>query len=187
MRCFLKTILIFSCFGVLTVSTAYAESEREFAGIKFGVGLSLTVDTGENSRVTSAELDENGIVRVSEEKNNVARIMLESHYFFTPKNNGKSFLGLTPAGSWGHGPFVAIQPGTDEIIEAIGLGWMVGFRRSKGSADSWNLGVGYVTDPSSKVLADGVTENQALPAGETQIRFKETNQTGVFILVSFGF
>jgi len=109
---------------------------REFAGINFGVGVSLTVDTGNNDRVESASLDQAGIVRVSRDQNDIARIMLETHYFFQPKNK---LFGIVD----GHGPFVALQPGTDEIIEAIGLGWMVGFKRGEaGTNDSWNFGVG---------------------------------------------
>jgi hypothetical protein len=155
--------------------------------LHFGVGISLTHDVGGNDRVKSASLDENQIVRVSEEQNDVARIMLESHYFFEPNNQGSNFLGMVPPGKWGHGPFVALQPGTDDIIEAIGLGWMVGFRRSDTGTSSWNLGLGYVIDPDVQILGDGINENMPLPEGESQIRYKETSQGGVFLLVSFSF
>lgn len=173
-------------------SIAFAEDnpdkneQRKFAGINFGVGISLTHDLG-SSRVDSASLDENGLLRVTKDRNEQARVMLESHYFFEPDSKGKGFLGIAEAGLWGHGPFVALQPGTDEIIEAIGLGWMVGFRRSSGGSSSWNLGFGYVVDPSVQTLGDGLQENQILPTGETQVRFRETSQTGVFLLASFNF
>ena len=39
------------------------ENIREFAGIKFGVGLSLTIDLGKNDRVSDAEVV-NKIVKV---------------------------------------------------------------------------------------------------------------------------
>jgi hypothetical protein len=97
------------------------------------------------------------------------------------------FFGFTPAGQWGHGPFVAVQPGTDEIIEAIGIGWMIGFRKSNIGSDGLNIGFGYVVDPSVKMLGDGVIENSPLPVGETQIRYKEKSQSGIFLLASFGF
>ncbi len=163
------------------------DTKRNFAGLNFGVGLSLTHDLGSRSRVSDAIVDENNIVRVAKDQNDVARVMGEAHYFFKPKKEGKSFLNLTPAGEWGHGPFVAIQPGTEEIIEAIGIGWMAGFRRPEKLNDSWNLGIGYVVDPSVKVLADGMEENKPLPAGETQVRLKETSQGGLFLLASFSF
>ena len=162
-------------------------STRSFAGLNFGVGITLTQDTGRNDRIVNASLDEVGIVRVDKDQNDVARVMLESHYFFHSEKDDTSFLYMVDGPNWGHGPFVALQPGTDEIIEAIGLGWMVGFKRGKNSNESWNLGIGYIVDPSVKILGDGITENQALPAGETQIRFKETSQRGVFLLVSFTF
>lgn len=171
-------------------STAFAEGEDEtkkFAGINFGVGISLTHDLGANSRVEGASLDENSLLRVDKDRNDQARVMLESHYFFEPNSDGKSFLGMAKPGLWGHGPFVALQPGTDEIIEAIGLGWMVGFRRNPTGNESWNLGFGYVVDPSVKILGDGLRANQALPTGENQVRFRETSQTGVFLLASFNF
>lgn len=159
----------------------------KFAGISFGVGISLTHDIGSNDRVESAIIDPNGIVRVSVETNDVARIMLEIHHFFKPKAGDWKFLGVVPGDEWGHGPFVALQPGTNEIIEAIGIGWMVGFRKEKGSSESWNLGIGYVVDPSVQILADGIIANQALPEGETDLRFKRTSQNGIFLLASFNF
>lgn len=164
--------------------------KRDFAGLNFGVGVSLTHDLGSRSRISDAVVDGNNIVRVSKDQNDVARVMGEAHYFFEPKNKGSkgySFFGLTPADKWGHGPFVALQPGTEEIIEAIGVGWMAGFRQPEKLNDSWNLGIGYVVDPSVKVLADGMEENKPLPAGETKVRFKETSQGGLFLLASFSF
>ena len=84
-------------------------------------------------------------------------------------------------------PFVALQPGTEEVIEAIGLGLMVGFRRATDSANSWNVGVGYVVDPNVDVLGDGFFANQAPPGNETAVRLKETSQQGIFLLFSFAF
>jgi len=159
---------------------------REFAGLFFGVGISLTIDTGSSDRVESASVV-NGIVRVTDENNAVARIMLESHYFFKAKSK---ILGLFDVGPYGHGPFIALQPGTDEIIEAAGLGWMWGFKRASASAessDSWNLGIGFIVDPNVQVLGDGVYANQPLPPGETEIRYKEEAQYGILIVTSFSF
>jgi hypothetical protein len=174
-------------FIFLTSTNILAQS-RNFAGLNFGVGISLTADLGSHNRIDTAFVDENGIVRVSKDQNTVARIMLESHYFFDTKKGDKdpwSFLGMVTADEWGHGPFIALQPGTDEIIEAIGIGWMVGFKKSK--TESWNLGIGIVIDPSVQTLGDDIIENELLPAGETQIRFKETSQAGLFLLASFSF
>lgn len=77
---------------------------RSFAGIDFGVGISVTMDFGGIDRVEAAELV-NGVVRVTAEDDARARIMLESHYFFPGRGD---FLGVS-ADNWGYGPFVAIQ------------------------------------------------------------------------------
>lgn len=76
-------ILLSASFLFASVDTNAADS-TDFTGLGFGVGLSLTVDTGSNDRVKSASLV-NGIVRVEDEDNAIARIMFESHYFFDPK------------------------------------------------------------------------------------------------------
>ena len=162
--------------------TAVEISTRDFAGLSFGVGISATFDTGSTDRINSATIVD-GIVRVEDEQNHVARIMLESHYFFLPD---KDFLSVS-SGSWGWGPFVALQPGTDEIIEAIGLGLMLGFRREASSPQSWNVGLGYVIDPNVKVLGDGFRANREPPGKETIVRFQEKSQQGVVLLFSFSF
>lgn len=198
------------------------EGVRKFAGIQFGVGLSLTIDVGKNNRVQDAELvgtPGNQVVRVKKESKAIARVMLETHYFFTPCLNklralvpvrdpdgtitmkerlvdragnpitkpgeyvcGR-YLGLEQ-GQFGVGPFISVQPGTDEIIEAIGGGVMVGLRRKQGLG-SFNIGVGFVVDPNVRVLGADIKENQRLPADETQIRFREKTQGGILVMGSF--
>ena len=127
----------------------YAE-DGEFAGLDLGVGLSLTLDLGDNDRVDDAEIVD-GIVRVSDENNARARIMLESHYFFPGKG---SFFGIVQEGNWGIGPFIAVQPGSDDIIDAIRGGLMLGFRRADNGNSSWNFGLGVVVDPNVKILGN---------------------------------
>lgn len=161
---------------------------RQFGGLEFGVGISFTLDIGTSDRISDAELV-NGIVRVRDENNGVARIMLESHYLFVQNRRGP--FG-TPSGRWGHGPFIALQPGTDDIIEAIGIGWMLGFRRpvppdGEDTGQSFNLGFGIVVDPNTRILGDGIVANQPLPDGETAIRYQEQMQTGILALASFSF
>jgi hypothetical protein len=170
-------------FALLFAPGSAFSADSEFVGLKFGVGLSLTVDTGTQDRVESAEVVD-GIVRVSKENDTTARIILESHYFFSSTTS--PLLGAA-AGDWGVGPFVALQPGSDEIIEAIGLGVMVGFRRAGDGVESWNLGVGIMVDPNVRVLGDGLNENEPLPGAETTVRFKEKSQVGVLVMTSFTF
>ena len=169
----------------LMLSANVCHAEREFAGLNFGVGISLTHDVGSNARVKSASVV-NGIVRVNDENNDIARIMLESHYFFT---TNRKFLGSVSSLKWGWGPFMALQPGTDDIVEALGGGLMIGFKRSDDPSDtsSWNVGFGLVIDPNKTILGDGITENQPLPPGETEVRLKEKSQLGILVISSFTF
>ena len=168
-----------------TPAAAGPEGQREFAGLSFGVGISVTIDTGEHARVRSADIVD-GVVRVDSEQNKIARVMLESHYFFLSEKT--RLFGIVPPERWGLGPFIALQPGTDEIIEAVALGVMVGFRRAgTDSGSSWNLGLGWVTDPNVQILGDGFVANEAPPGNETEVRYKQTSQDGIVLLVSFSF
>jgi hypothetical protein len=159
-----------------------ATAGQKFGGIEFGVGISFTLDVGKNNRVSEAEVV-NGIVRVKDEDNGRARIMLESHYFFTPD---WAPFGVEP-GDFGWGPFIALQPGTDNIVEAVALGAMMGFRRPVEGTESFNIGLGVVVDPNTRILGEGIRADQPLPIGETTVRYKEQMQTGVLLLASFGF
>lgn len=177
-------ILLSASFLFASVDTNAADS-TDFTGLGFGVGLSLTVDTGSNDRVKSASLV-NGIVRVQDEDNAIARIMFESHYFFDPK--GAMPITGVESTRWGYGPFIAVQSGSDDIIDSIGLGFMLGFKRRDADdtdTSSWNIGIGYVVDPNAQILGDGVKANSALPNGETEIRFKEKAQGGLLLITSF--
>jgi hypothetical protein len=66
--------------------------------------------------------------------------------------------------------------------EFINNTWVPTYGRS-----SWNLGVGLRVDPKVRVLGDGIVADQPLPAGETQVRFKDDAQLGVMVLSSFTF
>lgn len=178
--------------------SAPATGRQNFGGLDLGIGLSFTADLGNIDRISKASVVA-GTVRVDDQNDNRARIMLESHYFFTPCNfrlfglrNGcdeaekGKFVARPKDARWGIGPFVAIQPGTDNIIDAIGMGIMIGARR-EGGTQSFNLGFGLVVDPDTRVLGDGIIANQPLPMGETDVRYRETSQKGFLILTSFSF
>jgi hypothetical protein len=119
-------------------------------------------------------------------------LILESHYFFTPKS---SFFGVVESKDWGHGPFVAVQPGTENIIQSIGAGWMIGFKRSnivgkdlaRDRGDSFNIGFGVMANPNAHVLGDGIEKNQPLPVGETTVRLRTTTEIGYLITFSYSF
>ncbi|MBN2973784.1 hypothetical protein JW805_17390 [Roseomonas aeriglobus] len=92
----------------------------------------------------------------------------------------------TVRAQWGIGPFVALQPGTDNVIDAIGTGIMVGLRRSSKSTDSFNLGIGAMVDINAQTLGNGIVEDQPLPAGDT-LRFKRRSQLGLLLMSSYSF
>ncbi|MDH3661022.1 MAG: hypothetical protein OEU92_13525 [Alphaproteobacteria bacterium] len=165
-------------------------------GLGFGVGVSLTADISGDQRIESASLDPNGIVRVDKEQSAVAGIILESHYFGDCFAYEKAMFGLKEAteayfneGACGIGPFVAIQTGSDDVIDAIGAGFMIGMKRTDNVSDtsSLNLGIGVIVDPEVTVLGSGIEEDQALPAGEDEIRTKEQHQVAMLFLASFAF
>jgi hypothetical protein len=89
------------------------------------------------------------------------------------------------------GAFVAVQPGSDSIIDAIGLGWMFRFpdKLQMFGNRTLNIGLGLIADQNVKVLGDGFVENQPPPIGasglpEEQVRYRTTTQGGVFAMAS---
>jgi hypothetical protein len=150
---------------------------RAFAGLKFGIGLSFTIDRGKVDRIDDASIDDNGIVRVNKSSNSIARIMLETHYFL--KSNATTAIG----------PFVAVQPGSDEIINAIAGGVMLGLRPDLTSERSFNIGIGFIVDPSTKTLGNEFVEDQPAAVGPDgkplAIRYQTRSQNGIVLLASF--
>jgi hypothetical protein len=174
-----------------------APATKSFGGLTFGVGLGLSLNVQNTSRVTSASVV-NGIVRVTQTADASADFVLETHYFFVPKSN---FFTVS-AGDWGHGPFLGIVPSTtgSDVIAAYTAGWMIGFREPTWTYDdkakqwnatystaSWNFGIGVRVDPSVQVLGAGLVANQPLPAGETSIRYENKPGYGMMLLSSFSF
>ena len=62
-------------------TTVVEQPDKDFMGIKFGVGVAFTLDWGGQSRVKDAELV-NNIVRVTESQDGEARVLLEVHHFW---------------------------------------------------------------------------------------------------------
>jgi hypothetical protein len=172
-----------------------AASQEDFEGVGFGVGVGLSIDLADGDAVQRAEVI-GGKLRVLEQKSYIPRLLLECHYFFLP---GSGFFGLVEEGAWGVGPFVAIQSGSNDVIETLGAGLMMGFRRTemvtKGRdnqveqvrTNSFNVGLGFVLDGKASVLRDGVKENEAPPPGEEGALLKETSRWGLLIAFSFMF
>ncbi|MEH3041116.1 MAG: hypothetical protein PGN21_13720 [Sphingomonas paucimobilis] len=191
---------------VTTAPADLAASEtgrQKFGGIDFGIGVAFTYDLGNNERIREATIVDN-IVRVTRTENVRARLILESHYFFTPRHTLFGNYGgahcdtlkdypdqyddcVARWKNFGIGPFMAIQPGTDNIIDAIGAGVMIGFRRREEKSASFNIGIGVLYDVNTQILGDGFVENQAPPGTEKEVRFRRGSQSGLLIMTSYSF
>jgi len=176
---------------------------QKFGGIDFGIGIAFSYDLGNNRRVKSAEIVD-GLLRVTQTENVRARLILESHYFFTPllpftQNYAGVACYAYQTGSdpyddciakrknFGIGPFMAIQPGTDNVIDAIGAGLMFGFRRREDQGSSFNIGIGVLYDVDTQILGDGFVENRPPPGNETEVRFRRQSQSGLLVMTSYTF
>lgn len=157
-------------------------ARQEFQGISFGVGIAGMIpfnSIGEDNRIEEAVLagDESSrFVRVVRRHSTSARVILETHYFFTPG----------PAERFGIGPFVALQPGTEKVINALGGGVLTGLRRENRS-QSFNVGAGVMVEPEVRDLGQGIMEDEPLPAGETEIRYQTVPTWSFVLIASFGF
>jgi hypothetical protein len=178
-----------------TLAAIAAETQRQEAqellwGLKLGAGVSL-VTSGRRQSIREVTVDTNRIVRITKEDNSSVNYLLEAHYFFTPDH---PFLGMDKftTGSWGIGPFVAVQTGADRALSGIGFGLMLGFKQPvtnplTATNLSWNIGVGALYDPAVKVLGTGIYANQPLPAGEAVVRTTEVGGWGLMVMTSFNF
>jgi hypothetical protein len=180
-----------SAVGQAPVATQAKSAQQltaEFAGLSFGIGLSFTSHVGQSEPIDEAIVDEQGIVRATKRHSGIARVMLEAHYFWTPTAKTTGPAADPPPPRIGLGPFVAIQPGSDEIIKAIAGGIMLGFRRTD-TSKSFNVGVGVVSDMNARVLGNGLTLDMPAPVDSSgkpvAIRYEEDTQYGIVLLTSF--
>ena len=127
---------------------------RDFLGIRFGVGLGVSLDRGPD-RIAEAEVVD-GILRVTRTTNHRPRILLETHYFWRVHQERVSVAAgertiTVQAADIGAGPFAAIQSSDEAVLEAFALGLMIGFKRQDDSA--FNIGVAECSILMSKCWA----------------------------------
>ena len=156
----------------------------------WGVALITNFDAGGRKPIKSASII-NGIVRVEEENEIKYGLGLEVHRFIW----GTSW-GATTRKPWSGavalGPYVSVLPGTNNIIDTIGTGIVLGFlggrsSESEGNKFSMNIAVGYYVDPETRVLADGFEDGKAPPPGETTVRYSSVAQYGFQGVLSFSY
>jgi len=166
---------------VAATATTIAEGNKKFLGGNFGMGISLTHYRSGKDRINNASVV-NGIVRVDDEQSDQARPTLEIHKYFPLKHCWFPNV-MCPDG---FGPFVAVQLGEKDFINAIGGGLMWGWKEAS-NGNALNIGIGAIVDPSVKQLGKGIREDEPLPAGETEVRYRNISQWGFLVMTSFSF
>ena len=73
-------------------------------------------------------------------------------------------------------------------MDVVAMGVMLGrkYRTESNSNLSFNLSVGGALDVNAKVLGDGISANQPLPAGETIARTQTTSMGSLLVMFSVG-
>ncbi len=156
----------------------------------WGVALITNFDTGNRKPIKSASII-NGVVRVEEENEIKYGLGLEVHRFIW----GTSWGATTHkpwSGAIALGPYVSVLPGTNNIIDTIGTGIVLGFlggrsSESEGNKFSMNIAVGGYVDPETRVLADDFEDGKAPPIGETTVRYSTVAQYGFQGVLSFSY
>ena len=157
------------------------EDEQEDNGtssldaLGFGAGLGFRWNVYEPDIVSEATVDANGIVRVNKRNNTQAGLVLETHYFAYRRSN------------FGIGPFVAVQTGSENLIESVGLGLMFGWEVND-EGRGFGLGFGYSAQPRAKVLGPEFVENQPAPKNASgqplAVRLQERDKGAIVAVLS---
>lgn len=152
-----------------------SKGQQNFLGQNFGYGFGVALY--KDTLIDDAEVI-GGIVRVKSKKKQEAKVLLEFHTFINESDDK----------SRGNGIFAALVANENDILGGIGVGWLWGFRdKSKNDGSGLSVGVGVLLENNVKRLADGFKENQALPVGETDVRFIKKNETSALLFISSNF
>jgi hypothetical protein len=151
-----------------------ADAEVDFMGMKWGLGFGFSFSTSD--AIDEAEIV-NGIVRATSDNKQQPRAVLEFHKYFWCNDSFRD-------GTRGCGPFIAVTASPENVLAGVGLGFMYGRRISVDDPGGFSVGVGAILDAKVKDLADGFTENQPPPAGETSVRFREKARWSLLIFAT---
>jgi hypothetical protein len=155
----------------------------DFAGWGFGVGLSFTdslrVDLVDPEDVS---VDADGVLHVERFRNARARMLFESHHTF----QWTSSVAV--------GPFIAVQPGEVNLLDAAGLGVLFELNRPvrnedtgrlEPSAVSFNFGIGVMVEFAAHRLREGFADG--LPVPSSAAPTVEREQAVFMAMTTFGF
>jgi len=142
-----------------------------FGGGQWGAGLALI---RANDDIVNEAATQNGIVRITDSQAWSAKLMLERHSYAGDENGCVSESWPMPKACVGL--FVGVGLGQQQVIDMVGGGIVIGAGKVANATDKTlrqhNFGIGIGRQFRVKSLGDGVTANAALPAGETEVRFK---------------
>ena len=173
-------------FAASASAQAAAQADPDLKKLGFGVAVDFKWNIFSPDMVAEASIDSQGIVRVDKRVNTSAGFSLEMHTFIIQGGSMLAKDRTTELKQWGMGPFVMIQPGTEQIIHSVGMGWMFGWRLND-AGQAFTLGFGYAAIPSAKVLGSEFVEGQPAPPGTTAIRYQTRDKGSVLALVGFSF
>jgi len=175
------TIWTFTVSGAPVLPGTGGDAGNALKNLGFGLALSLQWNILKPDIVNDAVVDVNGIVRVNTRTNTSPGFMLEMHYLVKQWNNK----------TVGTGPFVAAQPGTDQIISSVGAGWMIDWKVDENSKKGFGLGLGYAARPFAKTLGDEFVDGKPAPLGPNglplQIRYETRDKGSILAVLSFTF
>jgi hypothetical protein len=163
-------------------------------GLHYGIGVSASQGFG---GVGEVKKDAAGIVRVTRENSGVARALFELHYFmhtpfpFLQPQHKPGEYGPEPANqlimAWG--PYVSLNTSplgaqAGKLFDAMGAGWMLGFKIPGVEKHSLNFGAGVLVDSNVKRLTAGVVPDHTTTVDPAFWTRTETT-VGWQILISY--
>lgn len=154
-----------------------AESESEFLGLKWGIGLGVSRSWG--SSVDDAEIA-SGVVRARSNLQDQPRVVLEYHKYLWCNKKGT-------VGTRGCGPFIAAAATDKKVLSGVGLGFMYGVKTRSEDSEGFSVGFGAILDGSVKSLAEGFVLNAAPSHGETELRYETRGRWATLLFVSRSF
>ena len=153
-----------------------ASNEESYYG--FSVGFATIFYKKGRPRIESAIVTD-GKVRITDERAHESRLVFEAH--------------ILNKSRWGG--FAALLVDGDKKLTGMGFGFMKQFssqlsnapNKPQGEKKYLNFGIGWVHENKVKELGIGMGDNEPLPSGETEVRFREASRTSPFILISTTF
>ncbi|HEY5897192.1 MAG TPA: hypothetical protein VIV54_06490 [Burkholderiales bacterium] len=149
-----------------------AKDEQSFLGLTWGLGFGFSFSRRE--AITDATIV-NGVVRVSAQQKQQARVLMEFHQFLWGHEKD--------GGNRGFGPFVAIAAADDKVLSGVGFGLMYG-QKLADQKDGFSVGAGLILDNKVKDLGSGFKKDEPAPNGETAVRFEEKSRWSAMVFVT---